>query len=81
MERWFGGFKRELGSLTQYKDLPQLHEAIAVYIHYYNTKRIHAALGMSPAAYAAQLKSHELQKVWDKVFAKRGGWQGPKHIF
>ena len=63
MERWFGGFKRELGSLTQYKDLPQLHEAIAVYIHYYNTKRIHTALGMSPAAYAAQLKSHELQKV------------------
>lgn len=57
MERWFGGFKRELGSLSQHKDLAQLHEAIAMQIYYYNTKRIHSALGMSPAAYAAQLKA------------------------
>jgi len=57
MERWFGGFKREFGKLDQYKDLPELHEAIALHIHYYNTKRIHLALGMSPAAYAAQLKA------------------------
>ena len=57
MERWFGTFKREIGSLTQYKDLPQLHEAIALQIHYYNTRRIHSALGMSPAAYAASLEA------------------------
>ena len=56
MERWFGGFKRELGSLNQFKDIPQLHEAIALHTHYYNTQRIHNALGMSPAAYAATLK-------------------------
>ena len=57
MERWFGGFKREMGNLAQYRDLPQLHEAIAMHIYYYNTKRIHSALGMSPAAYAATLKA------------------------
>jgi transposase InsO family protein len=56
MERWFGNFKLELGSLNQYKDLSQLHEAIALAIFYYNTKRIHSALKMSPAAYAARLK-------------------------
>lgn len=28
MERWFGGFKLELGSLAEYRDLAQLHEAI-----------------------------------------------------
>lgn len=56
MERWFGSFKREFGALNQYKDLAQLHEAIALHIHYYNTKRIHSALGMSPTAYAASLK-------------------------
>lgn len=56
MGRWFGGFKREMGNLTQYKDLAQLHEAIAMHIYYYNHKRIHSALGMSPAAYAASLK-------------------------
>lgn len=57
MERWFGGFKREIGSLNRYQDIPQLHEAIALQIHYYNTNRIHSALGMSPAAYAASLQT------------------------
>lgn len=57
MERFMLTLKRELGSLAQYKDLPQLHEAIALHIYYYNTDRIHSALGMSPAAYAASLKA------------------------
>ena len=57
MERWFGNFKLELGNPNQHKDLPQLYEAIALKIHYYNTQRIHTALGMSPAAYAASLKA------------------------
>ena len=65
MERWFGNFKLELGSLTKYKDLAQLHEALALQIHYYNTKRIHSALKMSPAAYAASLIER------DKVFAEK----------
>jgi len=55
METWFRGFKVELGSLTQYGDIAELHEAIALQIHYYNHDRIHSALGMSPAAYAASL--------------------------
>lgn len=69
MERWFGGFKKELGNLTQYKDLPQLHEAIALQIHYYNYERIHSALKMSPAAYAAGLKAQESS---DKVLQIAG---------
>ena len=56
MERWFGNFKLEIGNLNTYKELAQLHEAIALQIYYYNTKRIHSALKMSPAAYAAGLK-------------------------
>ncbi|MGB4795958.1 MAG: IS3 family transposase [Candidatus Saccharimonadales bacterium] len=67
MERWFGGFKREVCNLTQYKNLAALHEAIALHIYYYNHKRIHSALKMSPAAYAASLNKR------DRVFAKRGG--------
>src|SRR5688572_9709186 len=56
MERWFGNFKLELGtSLKGRKDVSQLHEAVALKIYYYNTKRIHLSLGMSPAAYAASL--------------------------
>jgi transposase InsO family protein len=65
MERFFGGFKLELGSLMKYKDLAQLHEAIALAIHYYNTKRIHSALKMSPAAYAASLTNS------DRLFAEK----------
>jgi transposase InsO family protein len=55
MERWFGNFKHELPSLKSIQGLAQLHETIALRIHYYNTKRIHSALKMSPSAYAAEL--------------------------
>lgn len=70
MERWFGNFKLELGNLAKHKDVAALHEAIAMAIFYYNTKRIHLALGMSPAAYAAGLKPGSRRK--DKVLQKRG---------
>ena len=66
MERFFGTLKQELGPLRRYTDLAQLHEAIALTIHYYNTKRIHSALNMSPAAYAAGL-----MLTTDKVFEKK----------
>ncbi len=59
MERWFGGFKREMGNLTQHQDISQLHEAIVMQIYYYNHRRIHNALGMSPAAYAATLQARQ----------------------
>lgn len=55
MERFFGSFKLELGDLSQHKELAYLHEAVALTMFYYNTKRIHSALKMSPAAYAASL--------------------------
>lgn len=57
MERFFGSFKPELGKLAQYQDIGQLYEAIALTVHYYNHDRIHLALKMSPAAYAASLMS------------------------
>lgn len=55
MERWFGTFKLELGSFAKFDNLDKLHEGIAMQVYYYNTKRIHTALRMSPAAYAASL--------------------------
>lgn len=64
MERIFCTIKDELPALSTLQDLPQLYEAIALTIHYYNTQRIHTALNMSPAAYAASLKS---TKRIDKV--------------
>lgn len=64
MERWFGSFKAELPPLHTVRGLAELHEAVALRIHYYNTQRIHLALGTSPAAYAASLKP---LKSLDKV--------------
>ena len=70
MERWFGNFKQELPSLKNLQGSAQLHEAIAMQIHYYNTKRIHSALKMSPAVYAAKLNINSLSS--DKVLQKVG---------
>lgn len=55
-ERFYGTFKDELGDVTHFKDIAELHEGIALTIYYYNHKRIHTSLKMSPAAYAATLK-------------------------
>lgn len=55
MERFMLTFKQEIGSISRFKGLAELHEAIALQIHYYNTKRIHLALKTTPAAYAAGL--------------------------
>lgn len=54
-ERFYGTLKDELGPTTRFRDLAELHEGIAMTIYYYNHKRIHTALKMSPAAYAASL--------------------------
>jgi transposase InsO family protein len=70
MERFFGTIKLELGPLGKYRDAPRLYEAIARAIYYYNTRRIHTALKMSPAAYAATLKA-EVES--DRVLQEVGG--------
>ena len=59
MERWFGNLKKEFGKTSKHKDLAELHESLALYIHYYNTQRIHLALKTTPAAYAASLVSRD----------------------
>jgi putative transposase len=74
MERWFGGFKLELGALTRFTDIAKLHEGIALQVHYYNHERIHTALRMSPAAYAARLMAATpLRKRRDRVLQKVRG--------
>jgi putative transposase len=70
MERFFGSFKPELGKLSHYHDLGELHEAIALTVHYYNTERIHTSLKMSPAAYAASLMPATLER--DRVSGEGG---------
>lgn len=47
-ESWYGRFKEELGNIHRFQSLDELIEAIHQQIHYYNTKRIHTALKMTP---------------------------------
>lgn len=74
MERFFGTLKDELPPLSQLKTTEQLHEAIAMTIHYYNHKRRHTALhNMTPAAYAAALMAATpLPGERDKVLQEKG---------
>lgn len=72
MERFFGTLKDELPPLATFQNTDQLHEAIALCIHYYNHKRRHSALkNMSPAAYAASLMAAPPRlKLRDRVLQK-----------
>jgi len=70
-ERFYGTFKDELGPLNRFNNLAELHEGIALTLYYYNHKRIHTALKMSPAAYAARLKTEA--KGSDRVLQKVRG--------
>jgi transposase InsO family protein len=72
MERWFGTFMHELGPLSRFRGISELYEGIALQVYYYNTKRIHTTLKMSPAAYAARLKARSVKSL-DKVFVKVRG--------
>lgn len=56
-ERFYKTLKDELGTTSRFKDLAELHEGVAMTIYYYNHRRIHTALRISPAAYAATLTS------------------------
>ncbi len=56
MIHFFDSLKFELGNINRFKELAEFYEAITLAIYYYNTKRIHNALKMSPVAYAAALK-------------------------
>ena len=62
-ESFFGRFKDEFGDFTRFETIGELMEEIYSQINYYNTKRIHRSLKMSPAAYA-KLFSENSPPVW-----------------
>jgi len=47
-ESFYGRFKEELGNIYRFKSLDELLEGIYRQINYYNTKRIHRPLKMTP---------------------------------
>jgi putative transposase len=57
VESFFGRLKHELGDINRFDAPGEMIEAIYRHIHYYNQHRIHTALKMPPAVFAAQLDS------------------------
>ncbi len=51
-ERFYSTLKDELGDVKRFRDIAELYEGVALTIYYYNHKRIHTALKMSPMTYA-----------------------------
>jgi transposase InsO family protein len=52
-ESFFGRFKDEIGDINRFETVGEFLEAIYQHVHYYNYDRIHTALKMPPATYAA----------------------------
>lgn len=53
-ESFFGRFKSEFGDPDRFDEVGQFLEVIHHHIHYYNHARIHTALKMPPAVFAAR---------------------------
>lgn len=53
-ESFYSHFKLELGDISRFADLGELTEAISQAIYYYNNKRIHSKLKMSPIKFKEQ---------------------------
>ena len=52
-ESFYGRFKDEFGDMNRFDGVGEFFESIHHQIHYYNHHRIHTALKMPPAAFAA----------------------------
>lgn len=70
MERCIKSIKEELGPLANYQDIDELYVGVTNAIAYYNNKRIHLSLKMSPRAYAKSIGRR--QKYPRRVFGKVG---------
>lgn len=55
-ESFFGRFKEENGDLNRFETLPELVEYIYKQIYYYNNRRIHTSLRMSPVQFKQNFK-------------------------
>jgi len=62
-ESFYGHFKQEMGTLSDYKTLGELIEAISIQITYYNTDRIHSKLKMSPRSFYKQFQMKCVSKL------------------
>lgn len=68
-ESFYSQFKLELGHPDCYETMGELIEAIAIQIHYYNTRRIHTALKCAPNIFAKRFELNQLTMANRKVLS------------
>lgn len=67
-ESFFGRFKEEFGNIHRFKSLDELIEAIHHQINYYNNKRIHRTIKMTPKQkYEEYLKGNFIGEIQTKT--------------
>ena len=69
-ESFYGKFKVDLGYMEQFENLGELIEAIYQTIHYYNNKRMHTSLKMSPAQF--RLKYYIKKEAFGRLSKQLG---------
>jgi len=65
-ESFYSEFKMDLGDQNRFESLGELVEAIHQTIYYYNTKRIHTSLKMSPEEFKTKFYRMTLESVSKK---------------
>jgi putative transposase len=68
-ESYFSNFKLDLGSTDRFNDLAELIEGIYLTVYYYNNKRIHTSLKMTPV----QFKQKYLERYNSYLLSKELG--------
>lgn len=63
-ESFYGKFKVDLGHLEQFKTLGELIEAIYQTMYYYNNRRRHTALNMSPVQFKLLYQKNRLNSLF-----------------
>jgi len=66
-ESFYGKFKVDLGYMEQFKSLGELIEGIYQTIYYYNNKRRHTALHMSPVQFKLLYQKNCLERLSKKL--------------
>lgn len=69
-ESFYGKFKVDLGHMEQFESLGELIEAIYQTMYYYNNKRIHTALKMSPVQFRQNYYSKK--EAFDRLSKQLG---------
>lgn len=71
-ESFYSNFKIDLGRTDQFESLGELVEAIHLQLNYYNNRRIHTTLKMSPANFKKEYYKKQNLKPSDTSFRKKG---------